>query len=135
MALIAAGCGGGGEADPLSKTAFVKQGNSICAQAIAERESAMSDTSKEITQEELSSEAELEKFVTDAALPPVQQMAEELGDLGAPKGDEKKVEAIVTGFEGGVEKGEADPNSVVSGAAFAGANKLALAYGLTECQI
>ena len=135
IALIVVGCGSS-EPDPLTKAEFIKQGNAICVQAGQEREAALKEAAKEGTQgSEESSEAELDRYVTEVALPPIQKMTDELDGLGAPKKDEKQVEAIVAGFEEDIEKLEADPHSALGGDPFTGANKLAAAYGLTECKI
>ncbi len=75
-------------------------------------------------------------LLSDLALPPVQEMIEELGDLGPPAGDEKKVQAIIEAFEDGVERLEANPANVSAGvAAFENANKLSEQYGLVACRI
>jgi hypothetical protein len=131
VALIAAGCGSS-EPDPLTKAEFTKQGNSICKNSAEEREAKTSEAAKE--DKGGSEEEEFETFVADAALPPIQDMTEELAGLGVPKGDEKEVEAMVVAFEVGVEKLEANPRTL-SGPAFAKADKLAEDYGLTECKI
>jgi hypothetical protein len=135
-AAIAGGCGGGGEAEPLSRAAFVKQGNAICLQAGEERGSALKEAASDGEQDPASSgEAELEEFVTEIALPPIEQMTEELDDLGVPKGDEKQVAAIVGGLERGIAQLEADPSSAMTDAPFAAANRMAQAYGLAACTI
>lgn len=135
IALIVAGCGSS-EPDPLTKAEFIKQGNAICVQAGQERDAALKQAAKEGAQRsEESSEAELDRYVTEVALPPIQKMTEELGGLGAPKKDERQVAAIVRGFEEGTEKLEANPHSALGGDPFTGANKLAAAYGLTDCNI
>lgn len=127
-ALVVQGCGGG-DSEPLRKAEFLQQGNEICKVANAERE----EGSKESVNG--SSEAgDMEGFVTEVALPPIQKMTSELGDLGAPKGDEKQVEAIVQGFESSAEQLEGDPVGVTSDS-FSAASKQAAAYGLTECVI
>lgn len=133
IAAVAAGCGSS-KADPLPKTAFVKQGNEICSEATKEREAKMKEVSKEGSQG--SSEEELEHYVSEAIVPPIQDMTGELGDLGAPKGDEKEIEAIVGEFEAGVEEIESDPSKALNPTgAFAKASKMASAYGLTDCAI
>jgi hypothetical protein len=132
IALIAVGCGDN-EPNPLSREAFVKQGNSICSQGTEERKAASKEGTQEL--EESSGAAELESFVSDAVVPPIETMVEELDDLGAPKKDEKQVEAIVSGFEAGIDKLEADPSSALAGSPFAEANRRAAAFGLTECSI
>jgi hypothetical protein len=133
FALNAAGCGSSGESEPLSKAAFIKEGNAICASAAEERGSALKEAGEEGAQDFSSSKAELEWAITEVALPPLQVMAEELGDLDAPRGDQKRVDAIVAGFEEGVEKSEADPSGSVTGLPFTEANRRAQAYGLAEC--
>jgi len=127
-AAVIVGCGGG-EADPLPKQAFLKQGNQICVSTTKERETAVTDFAKE------NPEAGPEEFVSEAALPPTEKMVDELDGLGVPKGDEKEVEAIVSGFEKGIEKVEANPKEALGSDAFEAANKAAVAYGLTECTI
>lgn len=134
-ASIAGGCGGSGEAEPLSKVAFVKEGNAICLQAKEEQGSALKEAASDGDRESVSGEAEAEEFVTEIALPPIEQMTEELDDLGVPKGDEKHVAAIVTGLERGIAKSEADPSSAMTDAPFVAVNRMAEAYGLSDCTI
>jgi hypothetical protein len=135
VTVIAGGCGGG-DVEPLSKAAFVKQGNAICLQASEERGSALKEAASNGEQNPASSsEAELEEFVTEIALPPIKQMAEELDDLGVPKGDERQVGAIVAGLERGIAKLEANPSSAMTDASFLAVNRMAEAYGLTACTI
>lgn len=128
VAVLVAGCGGG-KAAPLSKSAFIKQGNQICVQATKEREAAVTKLAKENPQ------ATPEEVVNDAALPPTKDMVGELNGLGVPKGDEKQIEAIIAGMEQGIEKVEANPKKALGSEAFEAANKAAAAYGLTECTI
>lgn len=128
LAFIVAGCGDSSEAKPLKKSQFVEEANSICRDAAAERNDAM--------REAAGGNPEAAEFVNETILPPIQQMAEELSDLGAPVGDEKEVRAIVAAFEKGVKKVEADPSDLSAGVtAFDHADELALDYGLVDCTI
>jgi hypothetical protein len=128
IALIAAGCGGSGESAPLKKPQFVTQANSICRNAEAERDTAL--------REAASSNPEVAALATETALPPIQKMTEELGELGPPVGHEKEVGAIIGAFEKGIKSVEANPSDVASDvSAFTRANELAEEYGLTDCQI
>ena len=68
-------------------------------------------------------------------LEPVEQMTEELADLGPPKGEAKEVAAIVAAFEAGTASVKAEPEGPKITSAYAEANKLAAAYGLSECAI
>jgi hypothetical protein len=125
---LVVGCGGS-EPDPLPKTAFLKQGNQICVNAAKKRETAVTELA------EKNGGGGPEELVNDAALPPTKEMVEELDDLGVPEGDEKQVEAIVTGLEEGIEKVEANPKEALGSSAFEKPNEAALAYGLSECAI
>jgi hypothetical protein len=125
--LAAVGCGGSGDAAPLTRAQFIDQANAICSNSETERSTAT---------REAAGDGEEAAPVTKAALQPVQQMAEELGDLGPPAGDEREVEAIIASFEKGIKKLEASSTDLVSTiAAFERADELADEYGLTSCAI
>jgi hypothetical protein len=125
--LVLVGCGGSSSAEPLKKPQFAREANSICQEAEAERAKALKNTA--------SSQSGLAELTT-IALPPIQKMTEELGELGVPVGDDKEVDAIIAAFEKGVERVEADPaNLDAAVVAFAEANKLAEDYGLADCAI
>lgn len=127
-ALIFAGCGGSGKPDPLKKSEFIAQADSICKSANSEREEALKEVAK--------SEPEATQLVNETALPPIQKMTEELSGLGPPVGDEKEVHAIISAFEQGVKKIEADPTNLSAAVgAFDKADELAEAYGLVDCTI
>jgi hypothetical protein len=128
VALAAAGCGGSGTPDPLKKSEFIAQADAICRTANSERTKAM--------REAASSESEATELVTETALPPIQKMTEELSGLGPPVGDQKEVQAIISAFEQGIKKIEADPTNLHSVVhAFDKADELSEAYGLVDCTI
>lgn len=128
LSSLAIGCGGSSDAAPLKKTQFVKQGNAICATMQAERDSQTKEAQKQLSGAD---ETEAMSF----ALEPVETMTDELGELGAPTGQEEEVEAIIAAFEDGVSQLEAEPTGPKSATAFEQADKQAAAYGLTECTI
>ncbi len=128
IAVVAVGCGGG-DAKPLPKSSFLRQGNQICLEATKERETAVTELAKE------NPSAGPEDLVDEAALPSTKEMVDELDGLGVPEGDEKQVEAIITGLEEGIETVEENPREALGSEAFKAANKAATAYGLTECTI
>lgn len=134
LSLMALGCGSS-EPTPLSRAAFSKQANSICKEAMNGREASLTAAAKSASKSEGSSEAEVAKLVVEVALPPVQDMAEDLDGLGSPVKDEKQVEAMIAALENGVEKSEEAPLRAVSGITFSRANDLAVAYGLNECVV
>ncbi|HEX5610839.1 MAG TPA: hypothetical protein VFX45_12200 [Solirubrobacterales bacterium] len=112
----------------LTKSEFVMQANEICVEADEERKQASEDardSSAGPTEEVLA--------VNEALLEPVKSMVGDLEELGVPRGEEKRVGAVVSAFEAGVAKVEAPAVAPLD--AFAEANKLALAYGLTDCTI
>ncbi len=125
-ALFVTGCGGGGSDDPqISKAEFIKQGNAICTKA---REKRTADFGAEPT-------LTTEEIVTKLTLPSIREIAGQLDELGAPAGDEAKVDAIVTGIEKGVDKSERLIKKYPEGfeVFVASAEKLALEYGLKDC--
>jgi hypothetical protein len=78
-----------------------------------------------------------EKLVLEAALPPVKAEARELGDLPAPSRDEREIEAIITGLEEAVKKGESEPAVMITKGPgpFAKLEKLAREYGFKACAL
>lgn len=134
LAVVVAGCGGSSDAQgaPLPKPVFVKQANAICQRATEARKQASKEATSKAAEVDESEEAQV---FTEALLASVKTMTEELGELGPPKHQEKQVEGIIVAFEGGIEEIEANPESSQVPFAFAEANKLAAAYGLTECSI
>jgi len=133
IALAGIGCGDSADAGPLTKSQFLLQADSICRTAEEEREEALKEAAE---QEDTGSGSEAEYFVSEVALPPIESMNEDLGDLVPPRGDEKEVEAIIAAFEQGIGRIEADPTDLtIAVSAFTKANQLSEAYGLKDCTI
>lgn len=127
LAVAAAGCGeDSSKAEPLSKSAFIQQADAICANATKERNQA----SKELPEGGGGSSDEAAAGI-ETLVSPITVMAEELGELTPPKGDEQQVEEIVDAFEAGVGELEEDPASPEAASAFAKANEEAENYGLS----
>lgn len=143
---VASGCGSGSSSGatssestttaapttPLSKPEFARRANAICRNAAAQRREAQKEA---IAKGEEVARSEEAKVAMEALVAPVGSMTEELAELGAPKGEEKQVEAIIAAFEAGIESLEANPVSSHAATAFARADKLAVEYGLTDCVI
>jgi hypothetical protein len=143
----AAGCGGSGDETTSQSTepaasgttkevtsqkppSFAEQANTICRNAESEREKVVTEATEE------GKDSDQASLVTEVALPPIQKMIEELKALTPPKGDEKKVQAIIAAFEKGVVELEANPADFAADVnAFAKADRLAEEYGLTDCGI
>lgn len=138
VAVLAWGCGGGGgsssEAPPLTKAAFVKRANALCKSAEEKRGKTIKAALSKVPRGVKASIAEQEEVVL-AALPPYDLLAEEFGELSAPKGDEGQVEAILASLEASVERARSEPRSALDDAAFQKFNKEVSAYGLSACTI
>ena len=134
IAAVAAGCGDDDTAS-LTKAEFVKQGDKICLEANKEKEveyvafiKDLEKAGKQLTQ------GEEEELVRTIVVPAVEKQAEGLDDLGAPEGDEDKVDAIVVGLEEVAEEGEENPvGSKTASSPFAKTTQLASEYGFEYC--
>ncbi len=111
----------------MNRAQFVQEANSICQSAEVERSEAL--------EEAADGDPKVSELAIDA-LQPVEEMTEELDELGAPAGDENEIEAIVRAFEASIREVRADPADPTAAiAAFAEPSQLAEGYGLTDCVI
>lgn len=137
VGLLATGCGGGDDskasdeptAAAITKADFTEQANAICAKGNAEIETAANALGDDPTTDQIT------QFATDTLVPNVQGQHDSISDLGAPKGDEVDVDAILTALQDGIDTLAADPAVITAEGddPFAAANDLAAAYGLTDC--
>lgn len=149
LLLALGGCGGsdqttaeattaGGEpqGQPLSKAEFVKRGNEICADTkerttIAYREYSRENTVPSSGPGLVAKAADL---IDSAFVPIYEKQIAEISALGAPKGDEETVDAILSAMRQGLEGAKKQPLAFIRRAASLNhASKLAVAYGLTDC--
>jgi hypothetical protein len=142
FAVIAAGCGSSSDDSSetvvvLTKTEFVKQGDTICQKGSKEIEDEANafaeengiDTSKPTKKEQ-------EEVISGVLGPALQKQADEISALGVPDGEEEKVEAIVEALESGAEELEDDPASLLrdgQGSPLDEASELASKFGFQEC--
>jgi hypothetical protein len=145
LALLGAGCGSSkkdssttsasksGSAS-ISKKDFLKKGNAICKagnkQINAQGKKLFGGLKGK------PSTSQMTRFTKKVLIPSVQQQVDKIRALGAPKGDEAKVKAIVDAAQQGVEKGKQDPLALAQakgGGPLTKANKLARQYGLKVC--
>jgi uncharacterized protein with von Willebrand factor type A (vWA) domain len=138
--VIVAGCGGGSDSSSdsssVTKAQFIKQANAICEKGTEENEAEFEEFAEEkgLSEKEEPTKAQQEEAITEIVAPGVQKQIEEIDALGAPEGDEKQVEAIVTSVEEGVEEIEENPSSLIKGENPLGrGSKLAKEYGLKAC--
>ena len=136
LAMVAAGCGGGDDTTAsLTPAQFKKQANAICKQQTEKRNEEIREAIAGLPKEKLLPKKEREQLVLDT-LPTYAETPSKLKALGAPEGDEKKVEEITEAMEKAAEDVEADPaKALVSTQQFFEASKLASEYGLTDCII
>jgi hypothetical protein len=145
---LVAGCGGGGGdttagstgessdgGSPLSKAGFIKQGDEICTKGNQTIETEASEFAEENNVDtENPTKAQQEEVITKVVAPAIKQQGEEIGDLGAPSGDEEQVEAIVEAVGRGADELEEDPGALLEGKnPLEEGSKLAKAYGLKSC--
>lgn len=119
---------------PLTKAAFIKQGDAICAkvpQEYGETVSSLEEEAKKKKQPKPST-AEVN---TKAAVPPLFVAISSLEELPPPKGEEKQVEAIIDALESAAKGVEQKPESELSGpkSPFAEFQKLTTAFGFKGC--
>jgi hypothetical protein len=141
IAIVAAGCGSSDDSTTtvvaLTKVEFIKQGDAICkkgGEQIGDEADAFAkengiDTEKPTKEEQ-------EEVIVGVLGPALQDQADEISALGAPDGEEEKVEALVEALESGAEELEDDPASLLEEAGpgpLDEAGKLADAFGFKEC--
>jgi hypothetical protein len=143
--LVVAGCGGGGGGDPtvttgsLSKEAFVKKADAICTKGNARLQKGFAlylrKNKKSIIALRHPSKADYDGLIGGVLVPNLEREIKEIRALGAPAGDEERIEAIFTAWEEGIEVAENDPNAVrhSSEAIFGIGSRLAKEYGLEVC--
>jgi hypothetical protein len=146
IALIAAGCGGGGSDEEesaktgsLTKAEFVKKGNEICKNGNDEIEAGFQEFVKKnhISEKAPPSEDESKEAAEAVLIPAIHKDISDIRALGLPKEDSEGAEEVLDAAEEAIEKGEEDPVALIESEGelpeFKKANKLAREYGLTVC--
>ena len=137
VAVIAAGCGGGGDSSTASitKAQFVKQADAACKKGEERIQADFQAYIKGHKNLSKPTEEDFAEVVETVVAPNVEQEVSEIRALGIPSGDEDKVEAILDSVEEGREEAEADPKNAVqtTPASLEKAKKLAKEYGLKVC--
>jgi hypothetical protein len=139
VAVAAGGCGGGSaesSADvTISKTAFVKKADAVCAKGNKRMEVVFARFLKAHKDIRRPDDAVFEKLVGTALVPNIKREIRELRALGAPADDEDRVDDMITALEEGVETAEGNPQAAVknSEAVYGISSRLAKEYGLEVC--
>lgn len=135
--VLVAGCGGSDDEageETLTKVEFIKQGDAICEKSEEQSEAEAEEFAEENDFDlEKATDEELEEAVAEVLVPALDRQAEEIDALGAPAGDEEKVEAIVVALEDGTAEVEDDPSRVFEGKPLREASQLAKDYGFEVC--
>ena len=125
------GCGGSDDPEPLTKTAFLKQGNALCKKEREERDEVTNAAIAKYLKEKT---PEAKKEVVITVLRYYEEMTAHLADLGAPEGEEEKVADIIETMEESAERAEENFSSAFeANFVFRPANKAVEDYGLSEC--
>lgn len=136
LVMLIAGCGGGGDetTEPLTKAEFIKQGDAICKEGNEASKTEIEDFAEEQGfQLEKLSKQQSQEVVTEVLVPNLQQQTEELDALGAPKGDEDEIDALIASLEEGTTELEQNPSSFFKETALAKPIRLENAYGFKVC--
>jgi hypothetical protein len=126
----ASGNGAGGA--PLTKAAFIKQGDKICGEIPAEYEKLR----QKLLKSPEKNEASTAKVNEVAAIPPVLTAVESFEELTPPKGEEAAAEAIVDALEAAGKGLEEEPAAPLVGpkSPYAEFQKLTKEYGFQFCK-
>jgi hypothetical protein len=142
VAALISGCGGDDDeggfspvvSDSISKIDFLRQADEICHSSEAQIEAAADDL---LTAKGEPDPAEIEEVATGIVVPALESEVAAIEALGAPKGDEEAVEAILDATRDGIAEIEADPQALTDGVpdSLAEAERLARRYGSSQCGI
>ncbi len=135
LVALVAGCGSSSDSSSLTKAEFIKQADQICAKGEKSIESGAEKFAEENNVDtEKPTKGQQEEVIKTVVAPEIRKQAEEINDLGAPKGEEPEVEAIVTAVEEGADELESKPAQLIEGKnPLEAGSKLAKEYGLKVC--
>jgi hypothetical protein len=145
VALVVAGCGGGdsstsSSAGTISKEAFIKKADAICKKGSEQMQQGFATylrkNKKSIVALRHPSKADYEGLIGGVLIPNLEREIEAIRALGAPSGDEQRIEEILTALEEGIETAENDPKAVTHSSSeviFGIGSRLAKEYGLEVC--
>jgi len=137
--IVAAGCGGKSGANigatRLPKPAYFERADAVCVEAY-HRVKAGYQAFVKGKAKPFSSSREIREYADAVLIPAKEQEIRELRALGAPAGDEGKVEAIIDAYQRGVARAREDPRAAVISASgvFVEATELAKGYGFRHCR-
>jgi len=131
IAGVAAGCGSSSNdttsTAAISKTEFLAKGNAICKAGDAKQTAAQEALGKN------PSAAQFSSFTTNTLIPNIQSQIDQVKALGAPSGDEAKVNSMLAMAQADLDKIKSNPALLQQGDQFVNFEKVAHPYGLTSC--
>ena len=133
--LVVAGCGGGDdETTALTKSQFLAKGNALCKEKEQERLNEVNKVVASLKQGESFSDAKQTRMVETIIIPNYEEITSGIEALGAPEGDEAKIDALIAAMKKTTKVLKEDPEEAIfSVLMFEEPNKLAKAYGLNSC--
>lgn len=134
LALGGCGSGGGESTTTLTKAQFLDKANAICRKAYHEINQTYGEFSH--TDENTTTEAKRNREAERIVPPALNKVVRELRALGAPNGEEERVDKMLATWEEGIKTGEEDPialRGIEGKFAFEKAYEGLWAYGLTGC--
>lgn len=145
-AVLAMGCGGGSPNsgdEAIGKAAFVAKVNAICATTQKRIVGGGVARVLRVKDDRQAREKVETELVVDLLIPTLKQAVAEIRALGAPSGDDARIDAFLRATEEAIHEAQTEPRSYVtvgghyrSGAHhFGKARNLANAYGLSGCPV
>jgi hypothetical protein len=144
MLCATVGCGADDElttttraAPAISKAEFLREADRICRSGDSQIEAIGDDLYTDVPPGERPSPAEVRRFALKVVIPRIRSEIDAIRALGAPKGDEPEVEAILEATEDGIREIRSDPEGIADGppTGFKRAGDLSQRYGSRECGV
>ena len=132
------GCGSSSEdtTSGISLKRFLAEGNAVCKAAKQEQAQRFAKGQKRYPPGEPITAEQRNNVLTWIFVKPYEKQITELETLGAPKGDGKRLDAIIQAMEEAQKKVEANPTEVLTTTAmYKEANALLTKYGLKSCVV
>jgi hypothetical protein len=120
----------------ITKAQFLAQGNAICTKGDARQNADVVAYAKahHISLKKMPTRAQLVALVRHVSVPDIQASISSLRALGAPKGDEQKVTAMLDASQQALDRIRQNPSLLAGNTSpFTGASGRLHSYGLIEC--